>query len=468
MTEKTIIKDEEMLAAQFSFADRVRVILTERYDHTPRAFVHTYGCQQNVSDSEKIKGWLEYMGYTLCDEPGNADFVLFNTCAVREHAEARVYGNIGALKKFKKARPEMIISICGCMPQQEVVKDKIRKSYPYVDILFGTGGRHLFPELLYKRLTGDKRVFYTETDNKIYEGLPIHRDGTFKAWLPIMQGCNNFCTYCIVPYVRGREHSRCPEAIIAEAKELIESGAKEIMLLGQNVNSYGKGEEHGVTFAELLRRVNALEGDFRLRFMTSHPRDCTEELLVAMRDCDKVCKCLHLPVQSGSDRILKEMNRHYDSAHYLSLIDKARELMPEIEFTSDIIVGFPGETREDFEDTLKLVEKVGYRALFTFIFSPRRGTPAEKMEDPTPKEIKSEWFTELLKTQEGISAKKEKALIGKTVTVLVEEENDGIISGKDETGANISAEGSAEMIGTFKKVIITDIRKGIFGKIINN
>ena len=463
-----ISSDESVVLEQFGFADRVKPLIKARFDHTPLAFIHTYGCQQNVSDSEKIKGWLEYMGFGFCDEPDNADLVLFNTCAVREHAEARVFGNIGALKKFKKARPNMLICLCGCMPQQNEVSEKVKKSYPYVDIVFGTGLRHKFPELLYKKLNSDKRVFDNTLDAKIYEGVPIKRDGTFKTWLPIMQGCNNFCTYCVVPYVRGREHSRAPEAVIAEAKELIASGAKEIMLLGQNVNSYGKGEAHGVDFADLLKMVNDLEGDFRLRFMTSHPRDCTEKLLKTMRDCDKVCKCLHLPVQSGSDRVLKEMNRHYDTAHYLSLIEKARELMPDIEFTSDIIVGFPGETREDFEKTLELVKKVKYRALFTFIFSPRRNTPAEKMEDPIPKEQKSAWFTELLKVQDEIAKQHEKTLVGKTVRVLCEEENGGIVSGKDEAGANISFLGTADMIGKFYDVVIEDVSSGIMGKIKEN
>ena len=468
MSNEFACQNEQVIAEQYRFADKVKPLINARYDHKPLAFIHTYGCQQNVSDSEKLKGWLEYIGFDFCDQPDNADLVLFNTCAVREHAEARVFGNIGALKKFEKARPNMLICLCGCMPQQNEVSEKVKKSYPYVDIVFGTGLRHKFPELLYKKLIMDKRVFDNTLDAKIYEGVPVKRDGTFKTWLPIMQGCNNFCTYCVVPYVRGREHSRTPEAVIAEAKELIASGTKEIMLLGQNVNSYGKGEAQGTDFADLLKMVNDLEGDFRIRFMTSHPRDCTEKLLETMRDCQKVCKCLHLPVQSGSDRVLKEMNRHYDTAHYLSLIDKARELMPDIEFTSDIIVGFPGETKEDFEKTLELVKKVKYRALFTFIFSPRRNTPAEKMPDPIPKEEKSAWFTELLRVQEKIAKAHEKTLVGKTVRVLCEEENGGIVSGKDEAGANVSFVGTADMIGNFCDVVIEDVSSGIMGKIKEN
>ena len=345
-------ENEQELAEQFGYAERVREIITAKYDHKPLAFVHTYGCQQNVSDSEHLKGLMEMMGYGFTDDLSEADLVLYNTCAVREHAESRVFGNVGILKANKRQRPDMLICVCGCMAQQESVAQKIRKSYPYVDILFGTHVRHRFPELVYKRLTTNKRIFENpELCERMKEGLPVHRDGTFKAWLPIMQGCNNYCTYCIVPYVRGREFSREPEAVIAEAKEIIANGAKEIMLLGQNVNSYGKGNRHKMNFAELLREINAIEGDFRIRFMTSHPKDCSDELLVAMSECEKVEKHLHLPVQCGSDKVLNDMNRRYTAKDYLKLIDRAKKLMPNVQFTSDIIVGFPSETEEDFQKT---------------------------------------------------------------------------------------------------------------------
>ena len=467
MTRNDIKIDESTLAEQYGYCERIKEMLTKSLGRTPIAYVHTYGCQQNVSDSEKLKGWLSLMGYTFEETPENADLVLFNTCAVREHAEERVFGNVGALKRYKKERPHMIIAMCGCMAQQEKVAEKIKKSYPYVNLLFGTKVRHLFPSLVYRQLKTEKRVFEIGGGDEIIEGMPIKRDGTFKAWLPILEGCNNFCTYCIVPYVRGRERSRSPEAVIDEAKCLINSGVKEIMLLGQNVNSYGKGEAHGVDFAELLYKINAIEGDFRIRFMTSHPKDCTERLLTAMRDCEKVAKCLHLPVQSGSDRILKEMNRHYDSAHYLSLIEKARELMPEIEFTSDIIVGFPNESEEDFEDTLGLVKKVGYRALFTFIYSKRNGTPAALVDDKITKEEKSARFSRLLKLQDEIAEENAKKQWGKTVRVLVEEENEGLLFGRDEAGANITFKGDKKLVGNFCNVKIVKPQGAVTGELIN-
>lgn len=463
LTEKT---GAELIAEQQGYAARVKEISETRYGNGASFYVHTYGCQQNVSDSEKLKGWLIKCGFFETDDPSKADIALFNTCAVREHAEERVFGNIGALKRYKKERPDMIIAVCGCMAQQPSVAEKIKMSYPYVDILFGTAVRHRLPEFLYRRMTGSSRVFELGGENRIIEGSPIKRDGSFKYWLPVMQGCDNFCTYCIVPYVRGRECSRNPDSVIAEAKELVNSGAKEIMLLGQNVNSYGKGLEGDHDFAELLYRVNDIKGDFRIRFMTSHPKDCSERLLTAMRDCEKVCRVLHLPVQSGSDRILTAMNRRYDTARYLSLIGTARSLMPDIKFTSDIIVGFPGETYEDFKETLSLIEKVRYRALFTFIFSPRKGTPAAKLDDPVPKEEKSKWFSELLRVQDGISASLNRELEGKTVRVLAEEKSGDILSGKDEAGATVLFRGGDELIGEFSSVRITDTEGTLKGDLI--
>ena len=330
---------------QVAYAERVRGIHSQNGIVNPKAYIVTFGCQQNVSDSERIKGMLRLCGYGLTDSPENADFILFNTCAVRGHAEDRVWGNVGAMKKYKRDNKNLIIAVCGCMAQQQSVADRFRTSYPYVDIVFGTQVGHRLPELIYKRISGGKRVFELSLDNTpVVEGVPVWRDGDTKGWLPIMYGCDNFCSYCIVPYVRGRERSRASDEILREAEEMIKSGFKEIMLLGQNVNSYGKGLKEDINFAKLLRKINAIEGDFRIRFMTSHPKDCTVELLDAMRDCSKVERHLHLPFQSGSSRILKQMNRRYDREGYLSLIKAARERMPDIEFTSDIIVGFPGET----------------------------------------------------------------------------------------------------------------------------
>lgn len=445
------------LELQFGYAKRVKQLLETRYFAQPLAFVHTYGCQQNVSDSERLKGLLELMGYGFTDELEKADLVLYNTCAVREHAEDRVFGNVGLLKACKRQKPEMTVIVCGCMAQQASVAEKIKRSYPYVDILFGTHVRHRLPEFVYRRLTGEGRIFENpDKGESVIEGVPLHRDGTFKAWLPIMQGCNNFCTYCIVPYVRGREHSREQSDVLSEAERLIASGAKEIMLLGQNVNSYGKGNAEKTDFASLLRAVNALPGDFRIRFMTSHPKDCSEELLLAMSECEKVERHLHLPVQCGSDRLLKIMNRHYDTEKYMSLIKRARELMPDISFTSDIIVGFPDERDADFEGTVDLVKKVGYYSLFTFIYSKRPGTPAAEMPDPVTKAQKSERFARLLKVQEEISVAINRSLIGKKVRLLIDDTaGDGMISGRSSENYVVRIAGSQDGIGTFADAVIT-------------
>ncbi len=466
ITVKNSEKQAE-LQRQFGFCQRVREIVSAKYKHLPLAFVHTYGCQQNVSDSEHLKGYLELMGYGFTDNLDEADLVLYNTCAVREHAQTRVFGNVGILKANKRQRPDMLICVCGCMAQQQSVSDKIRKSYPYVDILFGTQVRHKFPEFVHRKLTLGKRVFENPVeDSGIFEGIPVHRDGTFKKWLPIMQGCNNFCTYCIVPYVRGREYSREPIDVLDEARELIASGAKEIMLLGQNVNSYGKNCQQKMTFAELLREVNALEGDFRIRFMTSHPKDCSEELLAAMAECEKVERHLHLPVQCGSDRVLKAMNRHYDSESYLRLIDRARELMPEIQFTSDIIVGFPGETEEDFQKTVELIKRVEYYSLFTFIFSPRPGTPAAEMPDTESKENKSRRFAEMLAVQEKISEKLNQKLVGRKVRLLIEEADNGILVGRSSENLVVRVSGTESLLGNFVNAQIESFDGVLHGKII--
>lgn len=395
------------MAKQNEYKEKVHTVLCARFgDKTPKAFVHTYGCQGNVADSEHIKGMLVEMGYELCNAPEEADIIIYNTCAIREHAEDRVFGNVGALKRLKSENPNLIIALCGCMVQQPHITEKLKESYPFVSLIFGTHVLHRLPELLSKVLCSGKRVFCIDnSDGVIAEGMPNFRDSGENAWLPIMYGCNNFCTYCIVPYVRGRERSRDIKTVLFEAKQLINQGYKKLTLLGQNVNSYGKDSETGVDFSELLKRIDAIEGDFTFDFMTSHPRDCSERLIDTLASSKHFCGHLHLPVQSGNNRILKEMNRHYTRERYLELVHYAKEKMPDIDLTTDIIVGFPGETYEEFLDTVSLVKEVEYGSMFTFIFSPRNGTRAASMPDPVPKAEKSRWLSELLKVQEEIAAR---------------------------------------------------------------
>ena len=395
------------MAKQNEYKEKVHTVLCARFgDKTPKAFVHTYGCQGNVADSEHIKGMLVEMGYELCNAPEEADIIIYNTCAIREHAEDRVFGNVGALKRLKSENPNLIIALCGCMVQQPHITEKLKESYPFVSLIFGTHVLHRLPELLSKVLCSGKRVFCIDnSDGVIAEGMPNFRDSGENAWLPIMYGCNNFCTYCIVPYVRGRERSRDIKTVLFEAKQLINQGYKKLTLLGQNVNSYGKDSETGVDFSELLKRIDAIEGDFTFDFMTSHPRDCSERLIDTLASSKHFCGHLHLPVHSGNNRILKEMNRHYTRERYLELVHYAKEKMPDIDLTTDIIVGFPGETYEEFLDTVSLVKEVEYGSMFTFIFSPRNGTRAASMPDPVPKAEKSRWFSELLKVQEEIAAR---------------------------------------------------------------
>lgn len=458
---KTATVPQTELDIQKEFCKKVRSVISKRYDPAPLACVVTYGCQQNVADSEKIKGMLHEMGYGITEERTKAQLILFNTCAVREHAEDRVFGNVGALKKYKHEHPGVVIACCGCMMQQQHIAEKIKKSFPFVDLVFGTHVIHQLPGLLYKTLTGKKRVFeIPDMDGVIAEGVPVLRDEEKRAWLPIMYGCNNFCTYCIVPYVRGRERSRDPQDILKEARELVQNGCKEITLLGQNVNSYGKNLEPKVTFAQLLRMINDIDGDFRIRFMTSHPKDCTRELLETMAQCDKVAKHLHLPFQSGNDRVLKAMNRNYTREKYLSLIRYAKELMGDaLSITSDIIVGFPGETYEEFQDTLSLIEEVRFTSLFTFIYSPRNGTPAARMPDPVPAEEKGRWLRELLAVQEKISAENMKKYAGKTFKCFVYGKGKlGEHSLEARTDGNLIVEfdGDESLIGSFKNITVTE------------
>ncbi len=432
----------------------------------PMAYVHSYGCQQNVADGEKIKGFLEEMGFGFTEDPEEADFILFNTCAVREHAEDRVFGNVGALKNTKRRHPSVIIALCGCMMEQEHVAERIRRSYPYVSLVFGTHVIHRFPELLLETLTSGKRVFSRgdeSEDRVIHEGLPIHRDGSVKAWVTVMYGCNNFCSYCIVPYVRGRERSRTPEAVEEEFAALVRAGYKDITLLGQNVNSYGKTLDNPVSFAELLRRLDRIPGDYRIRFMTSHPKDATHELIDTIAQGTHISHHLHLPFQSGNDRILREMNRHYDRAKYLDLIRYAKEKIPDLSLTSDVIVGFPGETYEEFLDTVSLVREVEFTSLFTFIYSPRRGTKAAQMDDPVPAQEKSRWFQELCAAQEEIAAKRCQAAVGTVQRVLVEEEGkqEGMLFGRTDGNVIVDFPGPRELAGSFANVKITAARNWI-------
>lgn len=464
----------EAMMSQFNYIDRLKNIFYKKYqDKTLLAHVHSYGCQQNVSDGEKIKGMLALMGYSFCDSPDDADIVIYNTCAVRENAEDRVFGNVGALKHNKRRNPNMIIGLCGCMMQQEHIAEKIKKSYPHVDLVFGTHVLQTLPKMLYEALTDKKRIFnISDTDNGIIEGVPIKRDKTYKAWLPVMYGCNNFCTYCIVPYVRGREKSRSSFEIIKEFKGLVDNGYREITLLGQNVNSYGQGLDEDINFAKLLRQLNEIDGDFRIRFMSSHPKDATLELIDAIADCDKVCNHFHLPIQCGSNRILELMNRKYTVDSYLTLVEYARKRIPDIAFTSDIIVGFPSETYEDFKQTVELVKKVRFDSIFSFIYSKRVGTKAAEFEDNISEKEKSKWFQELLAVQKEIGKQKYKECVGKTFKVLVDGEGktgEEYMTGRNEGYMIVDFIGNENMVGNFVNLKITKaLNWALLGEIITD
>lgn len=425
----------------------------------PLAMVDTYGCQQNEADSERIRGYLEKMGCGFTSDETKADIIVINTCAIREHAEMRVLGNVGQLTHTKAKNPDQIIAVCGCMVQQEHMAQKLKKSYPIVDLVFGPHELWRFPELLLEQMESKKRVFAVDdAPGTVYEGIPHARDSKVKAWLSIMYGCNNFCSYCVVPYVRGRERSRRPEEILAEARQLVADGYKEITLLGQNVNSYGKDLDEPMDFADLIRAINGIPGEFLIRFMTSHPKDATEKLFKTMAECEKCAHQLHLPVQSGNDRVLKAMNRHYDRTKYLEEVALARQYMPDLVLTTDIIVGFPGETPEEFEDTLSLVEQVRYDSMFTFIFSPRKGTPAATLPDLYTRQEKQVWFDKLLDAANRISAEKHKEYEGKTLRVLVDslsDGRDGNLSARTGGGRLVHLTGDESLVGHFVDVEIT-------------
>ena len=464
----------EQRQEQLLFCAKIKDAIAHRPHY---ALVDTYGCQQNESDSEVLRGWLQECGYLPTNDERQADVIAINTCAVRDHAERRVFGNVGALNSAKEKNPDLIVCVGGCMVQQETVKEKILKSYRMIDLAFGPHEVWKFPELLWmamerhgRRGNKGRLIAADPCDGVVAENLPRRRDSSLKAWLSIMNGCNNFCTYCIVPYVRGRERSRKPEDIVSEAEALVKQGYKDITLLGQNVNSYGRGLEEEIDFPDLLRKLNAIEGDFVIRFMTSHPKDATEKLFKAMAECEKCAHHLHLPVQSGSSRVLNAMNRHYDRETYLQKVALARQYMPDLVLTTDIIVGFPGETAEEFEDTLTIVEEVGYDAMFTFIYSPRPGTPAAAMPDPATRQEKQVWFDRLVESANRISAEKHAAYVGKTERVLVDgKTGDKVhnLSARTKGGRLVHLSGDPALVVQFIEVNITGSSTWtLFGKIV--
>ena len=455
MNTKTTVISQEELERQFSYCDKIAALWSQR-GVTPKAYVETYGCQQNEADSEKLRGYLTQCGYAIVEEAEGADVVVMNTCAIREHAEQRVFGNLGALTHTKRRHPEQKIFLCGCMAGEDKVVSRIKTSFPHVDGVFSTHHLWQFPEILCTVLTGKKRVFSVlDEPGSIAEGIPQVRSSGLKAWVSIMYGCNNFCTYCIVPYVRGRERSRQPECILEECRSLIEKGVKDITLLGQNVNSYGKDLSCNVDFSDLLEQIAQLPGEFLIRFMTSHPRDASPKLFDTMAKYPKIAKQLHLPFQSGSSRVLKAMNRHYDRETYLEKVNYAKAVMPGLVLTSDVIVGFPGETEEEFEETVSLIQQVHYDSLFTFIFSPRTGTPAAKMEDPTPKEEKNRRFDRLCQVQNAISEEIHRGYIGSIQRCLVDGMDGQLLTARTEGGRLVRFAGDQALIGSFKDLRIT-------------
>jgi tRNA-2-methylthio-N6-dimethylallyladenosine synthase len=456
LEQKTTVISAEQLAQQADYCDKIKAYWAGRGD-VPTAFVDTYGCQQNEADSERIRGMLHEAGYVFTDTEEGADLIVINTCAVREHAEQRVFGNVGALVHTKRRHPSQRIFLCGCMMGQAHIAQKIKESYRHVDGVFSTHHLWQFPQLLYRSLqTGDRVFAIADEAGSIAEGIPVVRQNELKGWLSVMYGCNNFCSYCIVPYLRGRERSRKPEDVLAEARQMIDAGYKDITLLGQNVNSYGKDLGLGVDFADLLGEIAKMDGDFILRFMTSHPKDASKKLFDTMASSDKIAKHIHLPFQAGNDRVLRAMNRSYTSAQYLELVDYARSVMPDIVLTSDVIVGFPGETDEEFEDTMRLIERVRYDALFTFIFSPRTGTPAAKMADPFTRAEKQVRFDRLVAAQNRISEEKHRAYIGSTQRCLIDGRDGDVLTARTSGGRLVRLAGGDELIGSFRNVTITD------------
>lgn len=458
MERKDILIPAEALARQREFQERIRQMYETRQAH-PLACVETFGCQQNVADGQRIMGMLEAMGFGFTQEPKEADIVILNTCAVREHAEKRVFGNLGLLTHTKRENPEQVIALCGCMAQEERTAKRVKESYRHVDLVFGPQALWKFPELLWQVYETRKRVFSVEDEHGgIAEGIPVVRERGVKAWVSIMYGCNNFCSYCIVPYVRGRERSREPSAVLAEVRELVEAGYKEITLLGQNVNSYGNDLDTDYHFPDLLEEIDRIPGEFWIRFMSSHPKDATPRLFDVMAGSRHIARQLHLPFQSGNNRVLEAMNRRYTREKYLELIQYAKNAMPGLVLTSDVIIGFPGETEEEAMDTVSLVEEVGFDALFTFIYSPRPGTKAAAMPDPVSREEKQRWFDKLLEVQNAQSAALHAAYVGKRLRVLVDGQSDDPeypLSSRTEGNRLVRLQGSPDLIGQFADVEIT-------------
>ncbi len=461
--DKKNIPTEEP-ARQYYFMDIAKEYVAQLAEKkgSPLTFcVTTFGCQMNARDSEKLVGILECIGYVEAEDE-KADFVIYNTCTVRENANNKVYGRLGYLSGYKKKNPYMMIGLCGCMMQEPTVIEKIKSSYSFVNLVFGTHNIYKFAELIVNALEAGRLTIdiWKDTD-KIVEDLPIERKYSFKSGVNIMFGCNNFCSYCIVPYVRGRERSREAKEIVREIEHLVADGVKEVMLLGQNVNSYGKNLDTPMTFAQLLQEIEQIEGLERIRFMTSHPKDLSDELIETMKHSKKICNHFHLPLQSGSSRILKIMNRHYDKEHYLELVRKIKEAVPDMAITTDIIVGFPGETEEDFEETMDVVRRVEYDSAFTFIYSKRTGTPAAAMEEQVPEDVVKARFDRLLNLVQEISAKKAGALTGQTLPVLVEEQNaqdDTLVTGKLTNNSTVHFKGTKDMIGTIQNVRLNECK----------
>ncbi|MBO8126421.1 MAG: tRNA (N6-isopentenyl adenosine(37)-C2)-methylthiotransferase MiaB [Firmicutes bacterium] len=423
-------------------------------------YITTMGCQMNEHDSERIAGLLEAYGYVQAEDISEADLILFNTCCVRENPENKLYGRLGEIKRLKEKNPNLIVGVCGCMVQQDVQRERLEESYPYVDLIFGTHNLHRVPALLERAEAGERVIEVWDEAQEQVEGVPAKRGHDLKAWVNVTFGCDNFCSYCIVPYVRGRCRSREKEAVLSEIRDLVAKGYREVTLLGQNVNAYGKDLDSPLDFADLLAEVNAIPGLWRVRFTTSHPRDVDDKMIEALARLEKVCEHLHLPLQSGSSRILARMNRGYTSEQYLKLVEKIKRAVPGISLTTDIIVGFPGETDEDFAETMRVVEEVRYDSAFTFVYSPRVGTPAAKMPDQVPEEVKKERIMALVDLQKSISEDANRSYLGKEVEVLVEgpsKNNDQVLASRTRTNKLVHFSGGPELIGKLVTVKITEI-----------
>ena len=460
MNERRMVPQEEM-DLQKKYIAQIRTqneLLEQTGGCRPKAFVLTFGCQQNEADSEKLAGMCVEMGYEILDAPEAADLILVNTCAIREHAEQKALSIVGQYKHLKAKKPTLLIGVCGCMVTQEHRREDIKHRYPYVDFVFGTSSIHRLPQLMFDKVSKGKRLFCPEEQEYLVaEGLPIRRESDYRAWVSIMYGCNNFCSYCIVPYVRGRERSREMCEIVREVRELVERGYKDITLLGQNVNSYGKDSKEGYDFADLLAELDRIEGEYLIRFMTSHPKDASRKLIDVMASSKHIARQFHLPMQSGSDAILKAMNRHYDTTKYLDTVRYIREKMPDVTLTSDIIVGFPGESEEDFEGTLSMLKTVEFDMLYSFIYSPRKGTPAATREDQIPPTIKSARFERLLAVQNEIAVAKNQPLVGKTLRVLcdgVSKNNPALYAGRTEGNKIAFFEGTPEDRGQYVNFVV--------------